>query len=62
MRINSICDDLRQMANTPEQAGPLMARAAAEIEYLKSGYHKILGLSDDALMRGQARKIAEDYI
>lgn len=62
MRVNTITDDLRQMANTPERAGPLMAKAAAEIEHLRGGYTRILSLSAESQMRGDAKKIALEYV
>lgn len=62
MRVNTIAQDLRDAANTPATAGPLLAKAAVEIEFLRGGYSRILCLSADAVMRGEAQKIAREYV
>lgn len=62
MRVNTIADDLRQAANGHEMSRALFAQAAAEIEFLRGGYTRILSISPEAEMRGEAKKIAAEYV
>jgi len=63
MRIGpNIADDLRSAVNALDPPRELLAKAAVEIEYLRAGYRRIMALSQGSMERGEARKIAEEYV